>query len=215
MSAPDGLLTSPTLLRELFVPSNSEVAWHTFVGRYQPLIFSRCCSLGLQHHDAEDVTVTVLAKLATALKDFRYDWEKSFRAWLVRVVTNAVKDFWDYEKRRPAARGSGDSNVAALLVRQETPTALDSLVDELDSRMRADLEIARHIEERVRRKVAPQTWEVFRRTELEGEPAKEVAASLGIDIAKVYVYRNRVKKHLSREAAQLHSGEGADPGGAA
>jgi RNA polymerase sigma-70 factor (ECF subfamily) len=211
MPAPDGPPTSPTLLRELFVPSNSAAAWRTFVGRYQGLIFSRCCRLGLQHHDAEDVTAIVLAKLALALQDFRYDREKSFRGWLVRVVTNAVKDFWDYEKRRPAARGSGDSNVLPLLLQQETPGALGPLVEELDTRLRADLEIARQIEGRVRRKVAPQTWEAFQRTELEGQPANEVADQLGIEIATLYVYRNRVKKHLRQEAALLRRTEG--PGG--
>src|SRR5262245_64439447 len=82
------VLTSPTLLRELGDPDHRDVAWRTFLQRYQPLIYRWSRRKGLNHDDAEEVRDRVLSKLVTALRDFDYDPARRFRGWLKTVVEN-------------------------------------------------------------------------------------------------------------------------------
>ena len=198
----DDPTTRVTLLQKLCGGANSE-AWRTFLTRYQPLIYGRCRAAGLQHHDAEDLTSVVLMKLLKVLPLFTYDPTKKFRAWLATIVRHAAQDFWDSQRRRPEAAGSGDPAMLALLREHPDPTLVDALTTELNQLVGADLEIAYTIQERVRRRVAPQTWEAFRQTELEGRLPAEVAEELGISLATLYVYRNRIKKNLKQEAERV------------
>ena len=56
---------------------------------------------------------------------------------------------------------------------------------------------------RVRERVEARTWEAFRLTALECRPAAEVAQSLEMKLATVYVARSKVQKLIRHELAQL------------
>ena len=60
---------------------------------------------------------------------------------------------------------------------------------------------------RVRLRVAPQTWEAFRLTALEGLSGAEAAQRIPMQVAQVFVAKRRVQKMLSSEVAKL---EGRD-----
>ena len=44
--------------------------------------------------------------------------------------------------------------------------------------------------------VEPATWQAFWQTAVEGRPAKDVAAELGLNVASVYVAKGRVLARL-------------------
>jgi RNA polymerase sigma-70 factor (ECF subfamily) len=50
---------------------------------------------------------------------------------------------------------------------------------------------------------APATWEAFRRFALEGIPAAQVAAELGLTVNAVTLAKSRVLKRLRKEAGDL------------
>ena len=50
--------------------------------------------------------------------------------------------------------------------------------------------------EQVRPHVEPATWQAFWQTAVEGRPAKDVAAELGLNVASVYVAKGRVLARL-------------------
>jgi RNA polymerase sigma-70 factor (ECF subfamily) len=50
--------------------------------------------------------------------------------------------------------------------------------------------------EQVRSHVEPATWQAFWQTAVEGRPAKDVAAELGLNVASVYVAKGRVLARL-------------------
>ena len=106
MTSIDTLPTSPALLgllHDAIDGGRNEQAWQEFVARYQPLIY-RWSRRRLRHDGAEEVTSIVLAKLAGTMRTFNYDPQRRFRAWLRTVVGNAVNDFLEHERRRPAPK---------------------------------------------------------------------------------------------------------------
>jgi RNA polymerase sigma-70 factor (ECF subfamily) len=198
------LTTDPSLLGRLCSPGNDEAAWAVFLRRYQPLLVGWCRMLGLQQADAEDVCQSVLAALAQRLPTFRYDpAHGSFRAWLRTLIGNAVRNFWRARARRPGDVGTGGADVVAQLQRAEAGGSVDMLVEEMDRHMGRDQLLAQRAVEQVKAKVKDATWQAFALAALEGRPGAEVSARLGIPVAHVYVYKDRVCKLLRQAVSDL------------
>jgi len=204
MGPADTPATSPTLLGELWDLKN-ERAWGKFLTQYKPLIDAWCARWGLQPADTEEVTAKVLYDLARAMPTFRYDPAQRFRAWLRVVVDNAVRTYWRDLGRRPGARGSGDPEVLKNLAQTADPGEVDGLVQELEETIDRDLARAQEVLARVRARVKDHTWQAYWRTVIEGQPAKEAAAQLGLTTAAVYVAKKRVGDMLRAAGAELRS----------
>src|SRR5262249_35132192 len=145
-------------------------AWREFVRLYGPLLMGWCRRWGLQDADADDVTQTVLLKLAGRLRTFEYDPTRRFRGYLRAVAQNAWGDL--LSARRRAVPGSGDSAVEDALA---SAPARDDLAAWLEAAY--DQELLDLASERVRARVEPQTWGAFRLTALEGRSGAEAAAA--------------------------------------
>jgi RNA polymerase sigma-70 factor (ECF subfamily) len=183
-------------------PTNP-AAWGEFVEHYGPRIYGWCRKYNLQEADAQDVTQTVLMKLAAKLRDFTYDPARSFRAWLRVLTHHAWSDF--VEGRQRPGRGSGDSGVSDIL---HNVAARDDLTRHLEEEF--DRELLQEAMTRVRLRVAPQTWEAFRLTALEGLAGADAAARIPMQVAQVFVAKRRVQKMLREEIAKLEEPEGCN-----
>jgi RNA polymerase sigma factor (sigma-70 family) len=187
--------TPHSLLLRLSQGPRDERAWNEFVRRYQPCIRAWCCDRGLQQADAEDVTQIVLEQLLTALREFRYDPSRSFRAWLRTVTVRACARFVLHEHR---AAGRKDS--ASLRLLDEAPARQD-LARRLEETF--DAEVLEQAMTAVRGAVAAHTWEAFRLTALLHHSGAEAARQLGMPVLHVYVARQRVQMRLRQEVARL------------
>lgn len=194
--------TRVTLLGRLRHEPTNEAAWSEFVTHYGGKILGWCRKWGLQEADAQDVTQTVLLKLAQKMREFTYDPSRSFRAWLKTIAHHAWSDF--LESRQRPGLGSGDSQVANMLNNVE---ARADLMQHLEAEF--DRELLEEATARVRLRVAPQTWEAFRLTALEGLSGAEAAQRIPMQVAQVFVAKRRVQKMLAAEVAKL---EGRDEG---
>ncbi len=205
MTDSNAVLTSPTLLHSLEDPDQREVAWRTFLQRYQPLIYRWSRHTGLNHDDAEEVTARVLCKLVTALRDFVYDPAHRFRGWLKTVVENEVRSFYRERARRPGDRGRAHPFAQRLLAELQVPDAIDELVEQLDNTLARDLRDAEEISRCVRARVEPNTWQAFWLTAVGKESGRDVAGRLGLTVAAVYMAKRRVGKMLRAEAERLQA----------
>jgi RNA polymerase sigma-70 factor (ECF subfamily) len=196
-SAPDSSTRITLLGRLLKDPTNQET-WGEFVEHYGTKIHGWCRKWKLQEADAEDVTQNVLVKLAGKMRDFTYDPSRSFRAWLKTVAHHAWQDF--LESRQRLDRGSGDSDVRQLL---ENVEAREDLVKHLEEEF--DREILEEAKVRVRLRVAPQTWEAFRLTAIEGLSGADAAERIPMQVAQVFVAKRRVQKLLQEEIQKLEA----------
>jgi RNA polymerase sigma-70 factor (ECF subfamily) len=192
------LKTSVSLLRRLHAAPDDQSAWAEFVARYGPRLDEWCRRWGLQPADAQDVTQTVLLRLAVKLKQFEYDATKSFRGWLRTLARHAWADF--VADRQKAAAVAGDSTAAL-----HTVQARDDLEAHLADAF--DLELLEEATDRVQRRVAENTWEAFRQTAMLGRAAADVASDLNMQVASVFKAKSNVQKMLQDELKQMEMSE--------
>src|SRR4051794_24440998 len=189
MRPPHDSGTRVSLLGRLRRDPTNQAAWDAFVEHYGPKIYAWCRRWNLQEADAQDVTQNVLLKLAAKMRDFQYDPSRSFRAWLKTVTHHAFSDFQQARKR--PGLGSGDSQVGRLL---DNVTAREDLVRRLEEEF--DRELLNEAMARTRLRVAPQTWEAFRLTALEGLSGAEASAQIPMSVAQVFIAKRRVQKMI-------------------
>ncbi len=188
--------TRITLLGRLRHDPNNQAVWAEFVEHYGGRIYGWCLKWNLQEADAQDVTQNVLLKLAEKLREFQYDPARSFRAWLKTLTRHALCDY--LENRRKPGLGSGDSQVNDMI---QSVEAQDDLLTHLEAEF--DREILEEATVRVRLRVAPQTWQAFALTALEGLSGAEAAARIPMQVAQVFIAKRRVQKMLQEEVAKL------------
>ncbi len=171
-------------------------AWAEFVRRYGPLVYRWCCHLNLQEADAQDVTQTVLTKLVVRLREFSYDPQLSFRAYLKTVTRYTWQDLIEDRRRVPV--GGGDTSHLELLNNVAARDELERRIEEEYDRELFDMASVQ-----VKARVEPHTWEAFRLTAFDGLPGAEAAKQLGVTVLVVFKARNRVQKMLRDEIARL------------
>lgn len=185
------MFTTPVSLLERIRTTPSPTAWGQFVDLYTPLLFAWARRLPLAPQDVADLVQEVFVSLVEALPRFRYDPNRSFRAWLKTVLLNAWR-----KHRTHAAR----TRIAAASAVEEIP--------DTDPRLELDeAEYRRHLVARVLQMIQaafePVTWKACWGYVVEGRPADEVAAELGITTNAVYLAKSRVLRHLRAELRGL------------
>lgn len=192
--------TRISLLSRLRKDPGDRSAWDEFVARYGPKIRGWCVRWGLQDADCDDITQTVLVKLATKLRGFVYDPARSFRGWLKTLTRHAWSDFVA-DRQRAVASAGGSGAFETLLSVQAG--------EDLEQRMAEafDLELLELATNRVRDRVLPQTWEAFRLTAMEGLSGAETGSRLGMPVASVFKAKSNVQKMLQEEITLLEGAE--------
>jgi RNA polymerase sigma factor (sigma-70 family) len=193
-------ITSVSLLLRLGLHPSDQAAWEEFVDRYGAKIYSWCRAWGLQDADAQDVTQAVLTKLAVQLRRFTYDPSQRFHGWLRTLVKNACRDCMADRRRTIGAVARGQDDRADLI---HTIEAREDLACRLEAEF--DLELLEEAERRVRRRIAPHTWEAYRLTAIEGLSCADAACRLGMKVAAVFVSRSHVTKQLQGEVRDLEA----------
>jgi RNA polymerase sigma-70 factor (ECF subfamily) len=181
--------TRASLLVRLRDP-NDAAAWREFVDLYTPLVYGHLRKQGLQDADAADLTQDVLGAVAGAIGRLEYDRARgAFRNWLFTIVRRKLANWRRDGANR--ARGSGDSAAHELLEQCAAP-------DVLQAQWEAEwqLRLVAWACEQVSAQVTDRTWQAFWRTAVAGQPGKQVAADLGLNVAAVYHARSRVLARL-------------------
>jgi RNA polymerase sigma-70 factor (ECF subfamily) len=197
--------TRPSLLVRLRDPQDGR-AWGEFVEIYGPLVHRLARRRGLQDADAADLTQEVFRAVAAAIE--RYDPDPaagSFRGWLFTIARNLLVNLLAAQRRHP--RGTGDTDMGQLLEARPAPDVEDTALFEAEYR-RGLLDWAAG---RVRGEFSEAAWRAFWRAGVEGRPAEEVAASLGLTVGTVYQYKSRVVARLRREIERVEGGTKGTP----
>jgi RNA polymerase sigma-70 factor, ECF subfamily len=121
----------------------------------------------------------------------------AFRAWLRQVTVNRVRTY------RRARRGRhpvvADDGTDDFLARLEDPNS--DAAKQWDREH--DAHLFRSLLAAVERDFGPQTWRAFSRFALDGRPAADVAAELGLSKNAVLLAKAHVLRRLRDEAAGL------------
>lgn len=172
-------------------------AWSQFVEIYSPLIYGFGRKHGLQDADAVDLAQEVLRIVARTAERFEYDAKLgSFRGWLFTIVRNELRTWLARQQR--VVVGTGDTEEQQRLANIADDASESALWDEDHERR-----LFTWAAEQVQREVQPATWQAFRRTAVEGESGKDVAADLGMSVAAVYLAKSRVMARLKELVREL------------
>jgi RNA polymerase sigma-70 factor, ECF subfamily len=178
------LPTPPTLLDQVRQPHN-QAAWEQFVRLYTPLLLNLARRLGLQAADTADLVQDVFVALVEVMPHFRYDPNRSFRAWLGTLALNRWRD--RLRKRAAIPVGAHDP-VWDRLVAGDPKEAFE------ETEYRTML-LSRALA-LVRPEFSLDTWTVFQLAVLEGVAPAEAARRLGTTANAVYLARARVVRRL-------------------
>jgi RNA polymerase sigma-70 factor, ECF subfamily len=189
--------TSATFIARIKVADPA--AWDRLVRLYGPLVEQWCRRWGLQRHDTADVVQEVFRSVATHVSQFRKQRaHDTFRGWLRVITRNKVLDHFRRLGREPAGVGGTDAQ------RQWADIAA-APVDDAADEQRDETRLFHRALELIRAEFAEHVWQAFWRTAVDGVPAPEVAAELGITAGAVRVAKSRVLRRLRTELGDLSS----------
>lgn len=197
--------TNPELLR-MVADWDDHPAWARFHGRYDPLLRRWCCGHGLDADSADEVCQRIWIELAGRMRTFRYDPARTFRGWLRRLCDSRTVDFL---RRRRAEGGvpgledcAGEREDGAVGTMADPADSDPAVADDEEGRLLLFGE-AQRIQDVVRRKVQPRTWEAFWLVAVCDWAVERTAQTLGMTHVAVYAARERVARMLREEGNRV------------
>jgi RNA polymerase sigma factor (sigma-70 family) len=179
MSKHDPSSTNMSLIGAMFsTPEDVEVGL-AFLERYRPVILRVAHSRGIRGQDADDVTQDALRKMLAGFHNFQRLRKGSFRSWLRSIAYSATVDWVNGQPRL--------TRQLAEEMAREIPRSLA---------MEYETEVMEAVIRKLKLEVQPSTWDMFERTRILGQPAREVADSQGVTVFTVYKSTHRVGKRL-------------------
>jgi RNA polymerase sigma factor (sigma-70 family) len=147
------------------------------------------------------------------MESFRYQPEVcSFKGWLMRLTRCRIID---HLRKSPAAKyafvplpsephtetGTGEQmsrESRAAVMSSTSEAAFEDLWDQEWKKNLIDAAM-----ERVKRKVAPEHYQIFYLHGVKGMPARHISELLGASMTKIYVVRHRIARLVKREVRAL------------
>ncbi len=192
----DSLPTRASLLTRL-VDAGDDPAWRRFVETYGDLIHRIARRAGLDEAAAREVTQDTLVAVAQAMPQFRYDPARcAFRTWLHTVTRRRVADHWRRRHRGPLANAA-DLDMAGAEAAQSV------VADGPDWETAWREEVFALALDRAKAQVSPLQFQVFECSAVKGWKPAEVARTLGVGLAQVYLARHRVGRVVQAEVRRL------------
>jgi RNA polymerase sigma factor (sigma-70 family) len=199
----DSLATRASLLERLKDVEDQE-SWQQFYTTYRKLIFSFAVKHGLSGTEAEEVVQETVITVARNLPEFRYDPKQcSFKTWLFNLTLWRIQD--QIRKRHPedasVHRQPGETDRTSTVERIPGPE-VEGFTELWEEEWKKDL-FGRALE-KVRGKVDEKRFQIFDLYVLQEWPAGQVARSLGVSRARVYITKCRTLALLNKEIQRLH-----------
>ena len=209
---PSSIQTRPSLLNRLKAGDDAE-SWKEFYRIYGKLVRDFAIHAGMTDAEADEVVQETAIAAARHLPEFRYDPKVCrFKTWLINQTSWRIKDHLKKRRREErfigAATRAGESHTlrtddaarTATVERVPDPAAVN--LDELfDSEWRKN--IMSTALERLQAQFSLKQIQMFDLHALKEWPAADVARSLGVSVANVYVTKHRVASALKKEMARL------------
>jgi len=199
------LPTRKTLLSRLREHDNQD-SWREFFDTYWRFIYSVALKAGLTEAEAQDVVQETVLTVSKQMPRFHYDPQLgSFKAWLLRITQSRVVDH--LRKRPPWAAQRNFANAADTQRTSTTdriPDPKEYRVEELweEEWQQNLMEVAL---ERVKHQVKPKDYQIFDLAVLRAWPVRDIARTLDVNPAKIYLVKHRVSNLVKSEVKRLEA----------
>lgn len=182
---PDSMSTS--MLARL--KAREPQAWERLVDLYSPAVYAWCRRANLKPTDAADVLQEVFRAVAVSVGGFHPDSSSgSFYRWLKAVARSKICDHYRRQDNQPVAMGGSEARQ-----RFEDLPAGDR---EDGEDRRSEIGVMHRGVTVIRAEFEDRTWQAFWLTAVEGLPAPEAAARLGLKPGAVRQAKCRVLHRL-------------------
>lgn len=181
-------------------------SWREFFECYWRLIYRMARKAGLSDTEAQDVVQETVLSVAKAMPEFQYDQAKgSFKGWLLKLTRWRIGDQLrkrgrDAQHLSREPRTSTGTDMAERVPDPAGP-ALEAIWDE-----EWDKHLLQKAMERVKNRIDARQYQLFELYALKQWSAAEVANTLKVSKARVYLAGHRVGRQVKKEIAQLRSG---------
>jgi RNA polymerase sigma-70 factor (ECF subfamily) len=193
----ESIPTRASLLEAMKLWENEE-SWRDFHDTYSRLIYGVALKAGLSETEAAEALQETMITVADDIKSFKYDRARgSFKGWLLQRARWRIGDQFRKRQRDFRRYVSGTGKTDAMERVPEEPVS-DKEWD--DGWVGNFLTVAT---ERVKKRVEPRTYQAYQLYVLKEQPIGDVAKSLGMSRASVYVSKHRVEGMLKRETRAL------------
>jgi RNA polymerase sigma factor (sigma-70 family) len=198
----DPLETRRSLLSRLRNLDDRE-SWSTFLDLYSRLLYNVARRAGCGESDAQDIVQETVVAVAREIPRFVYDPARgSFKQWLFRIARRRIADHFRRTYRQPPR------SPISLELMEDDEAVLPPAAAVSDLDLAWDEEWERSIfaaaVERVRTTANPRHFQVFDYCVLKAWPAGKVAATLGLNVAQVYLARHRVSHSVKLAAREIN-----------
>ena len=182
---------------------DDDKSWRDFFDTYWRIIYSSARKAGMTDTEAQEVVQETVLSVAKKMKDFKYDPALgSFKGWLKQLTRRRIVDQFRKRQRNVAELHSPDTSASGTspLERLE-----DQAAEQVDAIWEADWRqnLMERALEVVKAKISARQFQVFDLYALRQWPVKQVASTLGINVAQVYLAKQRVSALVKKEVARM------------
>jgi len=193
----DEYKTSITLIQKMR-NQYDESSWNRFTDAYTPYMRMIILSMGLRHHDTEDLVQSIILKAWKNLPDFNYKPESgSLRSWLKTITKNTVLSFLKKKSTKEASLDEIQENS----VMDHNPVTEAEIYDCMDKQW--EIYISNLAWDNVKDEFGETVQQIFLKLS-KGESIEQIAVDLDVKENTVYQSRKRVKNRLYREIRRLN-----------
>jgi RNA polymerase sigma-70 factor (ECF subfamily) len=184
------------------------VSWREFYEMYGGLIRSFAIKSGLTVDEAEEVVQETAIGVARGLPKYVYDPEVCrFKTWLLNLTRWRITD---QLRRRDVAASrqqtrSEDADRTATIERVSDPN-VPEFGNDWDTAWEKNL-VGRALE-RLKDRISERDYQIFDLNVTKGWSAAEVARTLRVSAARVYLTKHRVTTQIRREVRRLERRRG-------
>lgn len=204
VDCPDDLIPTRKSLLGRLQNWGDDQSWRDFFDTYWKLIYGFAIQRGLRHEEAQEAVQETVVAVAKSIGKFHYDPKVcAFKTWLLGVTRSKIANQFARRARQPPGAGNP-------LVEDSSRTGLiDRLPDQHDTHWEQtwDAEWRKNLMDaaisRVKRRVPIEQYQMFDLFVLKQWPAKDVARTLHVSVAHVYVAKHRISKLVRQELVAL------------
>jgi RNA polymerase sigma-70 factor (ECF subfamily) len=208
----DLLPTRVSLLNRLKNWDDQE-SWGQFFQSYWKLIYGAAVRSGLNDAEAQDVVQETVIIVAKKMEQFRYDPAvDSFKGWLFYVTRKQIAMQFRRRARERTLLGEDRSVGVSSRSSEQIPDSAERSAAAI-----WDEEWERHVFEeavaKVKQQVNPKHFQMFDLYVCKQWPVQQVAQTLGVPPAQVYLAKHRIAALIKEEVKRLEKqGGAAEPG---
>lgn len=200
---PNELIPTRVSLLQRLKRWDDQESWHDFFRTYWKLIYAAATRSGLNDAEAQDVVQETVIAVAKKMENFRYDPAvDSFKGWLFYLTRKRIAMQF---RRREREHGKKTESSDASQSTGEVEEIADASVDCPEAVWEQEWE--RNLLEaalaRVKGKVNAKQFQMFDLYVTKQWPVRQVAETMGVPVAQVYLAKHRIVALAKEEAKRL------------